>query len=369
MQITNFNTSGTQTWEMYAHGANAGGWSSAQSMSLTVTPESASNWFNQVNGTSVATNAVPTIGTSPNSYQYAVKNTSSTSNITKILVTLPGLDINNQNAYDGTNAWNIASITSGGVTITTPDSGAGTPPYGCTINTNAANTYNPTTGGANGQIEVDCTSFAPNKTIYLNFTATNPQVQSDTYLFPATVDGSSAGPAWLGADEVTEQFSLGLDIVVNPSNPGSGGSTPVVNCGNPCAFSGNTIDFGNISNNTTFTFSDVVRTSVIYTGSTVAKNMVLYVDANSNPTETGGANTNELLTDVDSTNSTQGKSITFNQTSMAVVPTTCCTLTLATIPETYNANPYDIINSYEVSIGTESITAHIITLTYTVIAN
>lgn len=369
MKLSNFNTSGTQTWKMYAHGANAGGWSAPQNFTITVTPESAEIWFNQVNGTAVATNTVPTIGGSPNSYQYAVKNTSGTSKISTINVTLPGLDINNQNAFDGTNTWNISSITSGGVTITAPGGQAdGT--AGCTVNSSSANTFNPTTAGANGQIQVNCTNLNPGDTIYLNFTATSPQVQSDSYLFPATIDGSNAGVAWLGSDEVTVQFSLGLNVVVDPSNPGPGGSTPVVSCQNSCAFSGTTIDFGNIGNNTTYTFSDVVRTSVIYTGATSAGHtLLLYTDVNSNPVNTGGSASNELLSDVDPTNSTQGAGIAFNQTSYAVMPTTSPGMLLATIPETYSSTGYDVIDNYEVTIGTETVTGHIVTVTYTVIAN
>ncbi len=370
MQLTNFNTSGTQTWKMYAHGTNAGGWSQAQTTTITVTPESASIWFNQVNGTNVTSGSIPTIGGSPNSYQYAVKNTSGTSKISTINITLPGLDINNQNAYDGTNWWDIANITSGGVTITAPGGQAdGT--AGCTVNTNAAYTYNATSAGANGQIQVNCTNLNPNDTIYVNFTATNPQVQSDSYLFPTTVDGSNAGPAWLGSNEVTELFSLGLDVVVDPSNPGPGGSTPVVTCQNTCAFSGTTIDFGNIGNNTTYTFSNVVRTSIDYTGATSGGHTLdLYVSANQNPATTADPTAaNELLSSVDSTNSTTGAGITFNQTTYNVVPTTNPGMLMATAPETYRSTPYDIIDNYEVTIGTEALSAHIITLTYTLIAN
>lgn len=369
MKLTNFNTTGAQTWKMYAHGANAGGWSQAQKTTITVTAEAASIWFNQVNGTNVSSGSVPTIGGSPNSYQYAVKNTSQTSKISKILVTIPGLDINNQNAYDGTNWWNISNIASGGVTITAPGGQAdGT--AGCTVNASGTNTYNATSGGANGQIEVDCTNLNPNDTIYLNFTATNPQVQSDSYLFPATVDGNTAGTAWLGSNEVTESFSLGLNIVVDPSNPGPGGSTPVVSCQNACAFSGTTIDFGNIANNTTFTFSDVVRTSIVYTGATSAGHTLdLYASVNSNPVNTGGSATNELLTEVDSTNSTSGAGISFLQTSYGVIPTSSPGMKIATAPETYRSTSYDVIDNYEVTIGTESISAHIVTITYTVVPN
>ncbi|MHB8147648.1 MAG: hypothetical protein ACYDGM_10375 [Vulcanimicrobiaceae bacterium] len=370
MQFTNFNTVGTQTWHMYAHGANAGGWSAAQPFSLTVTAESASIWFNQVDGTTVASNTIPTIGGSPNTYQYAVKNTSQSSAISTTVITIPGLDTNNQNATDSSgNTWNVTNIATGGVTLSAPGGQAdGT--GGCVVDTSATKTFNPTTAGANGQITLDgCTSFKPGDIIYVNFAAANPEVQSDSYLFPATVDGSNAGPAWLGADEISVQFTIGLDIVVDPSNPGPGGSTPVVNCANPCAFSGTTVDFGNIANNTAFNFLDVVRASVYYTGATTpGHNLLLQVSANSNPTNSTGTPTNEMLTDIDGANSTQGAGITFNQTSMAVVPTTGGLL-VGTVPETNRSTPYDLIQSYQIAIGNETITAHIVTVTYTLIPN
>ncbi len=370
MQFTNFNTNGVQTWKMYAHGADAGGWSAGQPFSLTVTPESASIWFNQVNGVVTPTNTVPTIGGSPNTYQYAVKNTSQTSRISTTVITIPGLDVNNQNATDPSgNTWNITNIASGGVTLSAPGGQAdGT--GGCVVDASAIKTFNPTTAGANGQITLDgCTNFKPGDTIYANFSAANPEVQSDSYVFPATVDGSNAGAAWLGGNEISESFKIGLDIIVDPSNPGPGGSTPVVNCGNPCAFSGTTVDFGNIANNTAFNFLNVVRASVYYTGATTpGHDLLLQVSANTNPTNSTGTPTNEMLTDIDSTNSTQGAGIGFIQTTMAVVPTTGGLL-VGTVPETNRSTPYDLIQNYRIAIGNETITGHIVTVTYTLIPN
>ncbi|MDQ2864869.1 MAG: hypothetical protein M3R51_01450 [Candidatus Eremiobacteraeota bacterium] len=367
MQLTNFAT-GNETWFMHAHGANAGGWSQKQSFGLLVTPESASTWFNAINGAPTTQNSVPTIGGSPNTYQYAVKNTSQSSNIGTVVVTVPGLDTNNQNATDSSgNTWNITNIASGGVTLTFPggqSDGIG----GCTVDTAPSKTFNPTTGGTNGEITLDnCTSFKPGDTIYVNFAAQNPQTQGDTYAFPATADGNATGAAWLGGNEIQVQFSIGLDLVVDPSNPGPGGSTPVVNCGNPCAFSGTTADFGNIANGQSFQFQDVVRASVVYTGATSpGHSLLLQVSANQNPAAAGAPFSNEMQSEVDSGRSISGAGVTYNQTSYAIVPTGGGLL-MATVPETNRATPYDLLQNFQITLGTESITSHIITITYTVI--
>ncbi|MBV8637319.1 MAG: hypothetical protein JO322_04490 [Candidatus Eremiobacteraeota bacterium] len=366
-QLSNF-AAGTETWKVYAHGANTGAWSSPQNMTLTVSTESASIGFNQINGTAIATNSIPTIGGSPNTYQYAITNTSKSSNIGTVVLTIPGLDINNQNAFDGTTQWTVHNITTGGVTLSNP-AGQTDGTGGCVVDTTPANTFNPTNGGANGQITIKgCTTFKPGDTLYVNFTADNPLSQSDSYLFPATVDGNPGGAAWLGANQVTEQFSLGLNIVVNPSNPGPGGSTPVVNCQIACGFAGSTIDFGNPAANSTNTYQDVIRASIVYTGATSpGHNLQLWVVASSNPTNSTGVPTNELLTDADSAHSTSGGGITFNTTSYTVVPTAGLGVLVATAPETNRATPYDIINNFELAVGAEALTAHTVTVTYTLV--
>ena len=138
----------------------------------------------------------------------------------------------------------------------------------------------------------------------MTFEATSPGIQSDTYAFPSTLEttsGVATGPTWIGDQDVQESFSVGLTVVVNPSNPGNGGSTPTVSC-SQCAFSGSTIDFGAITAGNFVPGGDVVRASVIYTGSTVAANWTLTVSTNLNPACTGTCQgTNELLTGVDQT--------------------------------------------------------------------
>lgn len=376
MTFQNFNTTGSQTWHIYAHGINGGGWSTGQPLTLTVNSAAANVWFNQVNGVATTSNSVATVSSSPNSYQYAIENTSQSTDITGVAITLPGTDINGQNAYDGTNWWDIPSITTA---VTLSYAGGNNPD--CTLSTNTSYTYNATSGGANGQLYITCTNFKPNYTLYVNLpnTTTNPEEENDSYLFPATIQtsaaptpgpGTAAGTQWVGSDEITDEFSLGLDIVVDPSNPGPGGSTPVVNCQNTCAFSGSTIDFGNIADSTTYTFSDVVRTSVIYTGATSAgHNLDLYVSASQNPTNTSGSPTNELLTEVDQANS-NNSNLSYLTTSYTVIPTTSPGLEVATAPETKSSTGYDVINSFEVAMGaSDVITSRIVTLTYTVIPN
>lgn len=381
MQFTNIGAAGTQTWHMYAHGANGGGWSAAIPVTLSVTSEAASVWFNSINGGAALTSWPAIIAGGPNTYQYAIKNTSSgTQKIGTFVVTIPGLDINNQNAFDGTQAWAVTNITTGGVTLSNP-AGQADGTGGCSVSTVPANTFNPTNGGANGQITVSgCTTFNPGDIIYVNFAAANPSSQNDTYVWPSVIDPATAnvtaGVSSLGSDEITEEFSLGLNIVVDPLSPGPGGSTPVIICGGTCTFSGATVDFGNIPNSTAFTYADVVRTSVVYTGATAGGHTLdLYVEASQNPACTGGtcASTNELLTLVDNANSTQGAGISFLQTTYAVVPTTGGAsgygMHIAQVPETKRATPYDIIDSYKVSVGTEAISSTIVTLTYTVVPN
>jgi hypothetical protein len=73
-----------------------------------------------------------------------------------------------------------------------------------------------------------------------------------------------------------------------------------------------------------------------------------------------------MQTDVDSGHSITGAGVTYNQVTYANVPT-AGGLLLATVPETNRATPYDIIQNFQISLGTESIQTHIITVTYTVI--
>jgi large repetitive protein len=310
------------------------------------------------------------VGAGPNTFTYTITNTSGSSNISTIVITLPGTDTNGQNATDSSgNTWTLVSPISSTITA----SGGG-----CTVDTNPSDTFSASTSGTNGQITIGCTSLTPHTSASVTFQANNPQSQSDSYLFPATIDGSStgAGALYLGANEVQVSFSLGLSLSVDPSNPTSGGAHPVPACvPAQCAFSGTTADFGSIANGSSVTGTDIVDASVIYTGATSSgHSWTLSVSSNTNPACTGGtcAGSNEMLADVDSTASgsnTNGcGAITYNQTSLAVVPT-ATTLLLATGPENNCTKPYDVIQTYKVSIGTESISGVVSTVTYTLIAN
>ena len=270
-------------------------------------------------GTTVPTNSLPTIGTASNCFVYTIKNTSAATSIVKTDVAIPAFDINGLAATSwtltgGSPTANVKIGTiSGGVFTTTG------PPAGCTLS--VANTFQAVAGSSNGQIEVNsCTGFTPGKTLAIEFQATSPGQQANTYQFPATIDGLTTSPNWVGDNEVQESFSVGLTIAVNPSNPGPGGSTPVVNCPT-CGFAGSLIDFGVIGNTSSQTGTDVVRATVIYNGPTTGHNWTMTVNVTgTNPACTGAAPANcnaagstipfELLTYADKTIASGGHSNT-----------------------------------------------------------
>jgi hypothetical protein len=380
---------GSYPFTMYAHGANTGGWTALKSFNLISQSESASVGFQSVGatcpGTTVPTNSLPTIGTASNCFVYTFKNTSSATNIVKADLTIPAFDINGLAATSwtltgGSPTTNvrIGTIT-GGVFAT-----AGLP-AGCTLS--VPNTFQAAAGSSNGQIEVNgCTGFSPGKTLAIEFQATSPGQQADTYQFPSTIDALTTSPNWIGDDQVQESFSVGLTIAVNPSNPGPGGSTPVVSCPT-CGFAGSLIDFGVIGNGASQTGTNVVRATVIYNGPTTGTHWTLTVNVTgSNPACTGPAPANcnaagstipfELLTSADKTIAAGGHSntkcgtITPTQLTLAAVPTSASPMTLSTGTETSCAAPnyyWDTIQNYVVQIGTESTHAQTVTVLYTLI--
>jgi hypothetical protein len=377
MNVSNFGTpSSPVTFTMYAHGANGGGWSAAKTFRLVASGETASIAFTKVNGTAISNPTVPTVGAGPNTYVYEVKNTSASGSgsIGTVVITIPGTDISGSNATDSSgNTWTLTTPISSTITL----SGSGS--AGCTLNTSPAATFSASTSGTNGQITISgCTGLTAGNALDVTFQANNPQSQSDSYLFPATIDGSStgAGALYLGSNEVQVAFSIGLSIAVDPSNPTSGNAHPVPACSPAqCAFSGTTLDFGTIGNSSSVTGTDVVNASVIYTGATSAGHTwTLSVQSNANPACTGGtcSGANEMLADVDSaasgSNANSCGAMTYNQTSLAVVPT-ASTMLIATGPENNCSKPYDVIQNYKVSIGTEAISGVVSTVTYTLIAN
>ncbi|HTV92803.1 MAG TPA: hypothetical protein VMG98_08820 [Verrucomicrobiae bacterium] len=375
-------TTGTQTFYLYAHGANGGGWSAPKTVTVTSSNKTASVKFYSVlqgatdascDATSnVSTNTVTQVSKSPNCFIYEVTNTSASgTNIGTVDISLPAFDINGlaTNTGDWTlvgspiTQYVVLGTISGGTFKTTGI------PAGCAINT--ANTVDPTPGSTAGMIQVSgCTGFAPNDNIAVEFVANTPSTESDSYLLPATIDGATAGLAWTGSDEVSVAFSLGLAVVVDPSNPGPGNSHPNVVC-NPaqCTFSGETVNFGEFAAGTTITGTDVVRATVIYEGSALTGTCPVGAGASTNTWQlqvAASANaTTELDTSVDETNSTSG--LTYGTGVGTYFSPTAAVTTLAC--GNYGANSdYDVLQNFEVQNGAD-VSGHQVTITYTLIGN
>ncbi len=375
-------TTGTQTFYLYAHGANGGGWSAPKTVTVTSSSKTASVKFYSVASgatdascdttSNVATNTVAQVSKSPNCFIYEVSNTSATgTDIGTVDISLPAFDINGLATDSGD--WNLVGspvtqyvvlgTISGGLFKTTGI------PAGCAIS--VANTYDPVSGSTPGQIQVSgCTGFAPTGNIAVEFVADTPSTESDSYLFPSTIDGVTAGLAWTGSDEVSVAFSLGLAISVDPSNPGPGNSHPNVVC-NPaqCTFSGETVNFGEFAANTTITGTDVVRATVVYEGSTVAASCPAGAGTVANTWQlqvAASANaTTELSTSVDETNSTSG--LTYGTGVGTYFSPTAAVTTLACGNYTANSD-FDVLQNFEVQNGAD-VTGHQVTITYTLIGN
>lgn len=363
------------TATMYAHGADVNGWSAGHTFSLNVTAVAASAGFSAAGGYptagTVSSGKTPQIGadsdsTYGNSYSYVIQNNSATGQyVTSAKIVIPGLDVSSVLPADGT-YWKLTNTP----TISSTN-------YGCTVQSstsaNRAGTDNGY-GAYNGGITIGGASckIPPTDYITISFSAFAPYTVNDTYYFPTTVNGSvSASEEWQTDTYVQIILSASLIVSVNPSNPGPGGSTPVVSCV-VCSFNTgtNTIDYGSVANPGSVLGSDVVRVS-IYTNAGSNNAWKLYVDTNSNPANTAGTYTNELVTSVDSSNSAPKTGITFAQTSLAVVPTTSPGLLLMDNGTglTATRTPYDGIMNFEVYINGGPTTAQTSTVTYTFIAN
>ncbi len=378
-------TTGTQTFYLYAHGANGGGWSAPKVVTVTSSAETANAKFfsvkqgatdaSCVTTSNVSTNTVAMVAKSPNCFIYEVSNTSSgTTKISTVNIALPAYDINGL-ATSGSSPvdWSLVGspITqyvvlgtiSGGTFKTTGL------PAGCAIN--AGNTYDPTAGSAAGQIQVSgCTGLSPGTNIAVEFVANTPDVESDSYLLPSTIDGATAGLAWTGSDEVTVAFSLGLSVSVDPDNPGPGSSHPNVVC-NPaqCTFSGETLDFGVIPINTSVLGSDVVRATVVYEGSPLTGTCPAGAGAATNTWQlqvSASANaTSELTTSVDETNSTSG--LVYAAGAGTLFSPNATPVTIACGTEAASGD-YDVLQNFQAAPGTDT-TGHNVTITYTLISN
>lgn len=372
--------SGTHTFYLYAHGANGGGWSAPKTITLNVASESASAGFASVGstcpGTAVSTNSTPIVTSNSNCYIYTIKNTSSGSTkITAPVITIPAFDTSGLSA----NAWSVSSVKLGTYSGGTFTQGSGNSQYGCTVTSTTA----PNPGVTNGSISIgSCTGFSPGDTLAVEFQATSPSVQNDTYAFPSTVDGNGTGATWLGDQDIMVEFSIGLSVVVAPlSNPGPGYSTPSQSC-SQCGFSGTTIDFGTISSGGSVTATDVARATVVYGGSCTSScsTWQLQVSASGDAQGIG-----ELSTMVDSVNgstssndptSSNGSPVTYSAlTSFTAMPSSPTTFASGPEQELKSAcsgssGEYctDTIHDYKVSVGTDT-SSHTVTVTYTLIAN
>jgi hypothetical protein len=373
---------GTQTFYLYAHGANGGGWSAPKTITVTSSNKTASAKFYSVasgatdascnTSSNVATNTVASVSKSPNCFIYEVTNTSSSGqNIGTVNIALPAFDINGL-ATSGTDWSLVGSPVTQYVVLGTITGGLFKTtgiPAGCAIS--VANTFNPTPGATPGQIQVTgCTGLAPNANVAVEFVANTPSTESDSYLLPATIDGVTSGLAWTGSDEVSVAFSLGLAISVDPSNPGPGNSHPAVVC-NPaqCTFSGETVNFGEFAANTTITGADVVRATVVYEGSTVAATCPVGAGTVANTWQlqvSASANaTTELLTSEDETNSTSG--LVYGTGVATYFSPTASTVTLACGNYTANSD-FDVLQNFEVQNGAD-VSGHQVTILYTLIGN
>ena len=366
---------GTQTFYLYAHGANGGGWSAPKTITASAKFYSVASGATDAScntSSNVATNTVASVSKSPNCFIYEVTNTSSSGqNIGTVNIALPAFDINGL-ATSGTDWSLVGSPVTQYVVLGTITGGLFKTtgiPAGCAIN--AVNTFNPTPGSTPGQIQVSgCTALAPNANIAVEFVANTPSTESDSYLLPATIDGVTSGLAWTGSDEVSVAFSLGLAISVDPSNPGPGNSHPNVVC-NPaqCTFSGETVNFGEFAANTTITGGDVVRATVVYEGSTVAATCPVGAGTVANTWQlqvSASANaTAELLTSEDETNSTSG--LVYGTGVATYFSPTASTTTLACGNYTANTD-FDVLQNFEVQNGAD-ISGHQVTILYTLIGN
>ncbi|MHB8139918.1 MAG: hypothetical protein ACYDHD_01455 [Vulcanimicrobiaceae bacterium] len=366
--LQNLTSPGTITATMYAHGANTDAWSLGQNFNLSVTNISALSGFEAVgpygSPATVPSNTEPQIGadsnaTYGNSYVYQIKNTSSAGhNIYSAVITIPGLDTSGANGTDSTGTpW----------TITSAPTLSGSGYSGCSVTGYAS----ATTGGGNGNITIGGGScaLAPNGYINVSFAAKAPYKVNSTFDFPTVVNGSiNAAESWFSDQDMLIILSAQLAVTVNPPNPGPGGSTPVVNCV-PCTFSPGEVNFGAVANSTTSSFGDVVDVSV-YTNAANPIGWQLQVTTNNNPARTPTPPTNELLTSVDSTNSSQGTGMNFDQTAYGVVPTSGG-LTLVDTGSGVSARrlPYDVLQNYQLNVGTEALAPQTAAVTFTFISN
>ncbi len=400
-------SAGTVTATMYAHGANGNAWSAAHTFNLSVTSVAAAAGFTGANGyptaSSVNSPNSPQVGadsnnTYGNAFTYTIKNNSAAgNNITSAIIEIPGKDISVVTPNDGTNTGGTGTPW----TITNTPSISGTA-YGCTVSAQPSGTvngityngtYSASNTGSNGGIAIgggSC-SIPPGSTITINFDAKAPYTVNDSYKFPTTVNNTvTAAENWTTDTIMQVIETASLSVLVNPSNftpaDGAYSLTPSVNCAG-CSFnqSTNVVDFGTVSNSSVKAGQDVLLVS-INTDAGANQGWQLYVycsgftvGTSCNPATTGGAFTNELVTELDNTragactNSCEPKSgMTFNNTTYTVIPSTSPGLEVMNTGSGIAASrdSWQALVNLEVNMGTEAIgTGNKSTIVYTFIGN
>jgi hypothetical protein len=304
----------------------------------------------------------PTYG---NSYVYEIKNYSATGsgqNVTGATITIPGKDTSSANGADSNNqAWQITAAP----TLTFSGGASG-----CTV----TSYQSATAPSTDGWITLGGCTIPPGGVVDVKFSAKAPYNVNDTYKFGTVYTGGSpacsptctASEAWFSDTDVQVVLSANLLITVNPSGTGPGGSHPTPNCPS-CTFTAGTVDLGSIANGSSATGTDVVTVS-IYTDAATQDGWALYASTNINPANTGSP-TNELLMDVDQTASNQGGTgLTFDSTTMTVIPTSGSGTKLVDTGGGATARrlPYDTVMNYQVSIqgGVTSGTTSVVTFTF-----
>lgn len=354
---------GTNTFYMWAHGANGGGWSNKMTFSFNASSLSGNAGFASINGTAVPTNSEPSISADSNVYTYTAtipSNSGATSN-SSFTITVPATDINGLTASQlGASPWAVSSVS------IASQSGATT----CAI----GSVTNPS-GSTNGSIVVSGCNFSNmGGSVTVQFTGASPSVQNDEFLFPTTITTgngtTTAAETWAGDQRVQVEDMIGLSVVVDPNNPGPGGSTPVVNCPN-CSFAGSTIDFGNVTNMTQTQYTDVARASVTAYASGHTNGWVLCMETDTNPASNHAGVSHELQALVDGAHSTSATGLSYGDSSYTDIPVAASgvsQLLLATGPfSTTRTTPYDVIQSYQLSMGTELAAGAVAQITYTLI--
>jgi hypothetical protein len=384
LKVVTTNNAGAYTGYIFAHGANANGWSAGTAFTLNVaTGTTASAGFsglgtyNAANTTAALTpGQQPAIGgdsntTYGNSYSYTVTNTGNNA-IGKIDITIPGETSTGAAGADSSGVYPTLTGTAATATVAiTGGNGSGS----CTI-TNFTSSSSQTTN--NGYIELGGTgcTLNPGDSITVSFSMKMPYRVNVVYAFPTTVYARSApttavaaGETWVNDQTMTITNSAVLSVVVNSGTTCTGGTGSSVNT------TLNLLNFGNIAASSTETCTQAVSASV-WTPLSSPYGWSLYASIDSNPARTPATPTNEALMRYNATGSTlQDPAVSGGSTTYTVIPTSPGTAgflvgkTSSSGTSTSYRTPFIFDTDYEISIGTETVTGQQHTLTFTWISN